>query len=102
MISTFLDPLPLIAILLGGVWCVRPAVVQAGRAAERMAERVHEAEPFLERGRAHRRRHEHVRTGDLIVAGTPAGIGPLEAGDTVTIKVEGVGELTNSVRRTGR
>jgi 2-keto-4-pentenoate hydratase/2-oxohepta-3-ene-1,7-dioic acid hydratase in catechol pathway len=35
--------------------------------------------------------------GDLISTGTPAGVGPLVAGDTVTIKVEGVGELTNTV-----
>lgn len=35
--------------------------------------------------------------GDIIATGTPAGIGPLEAGDTVTIRVEGVGELTNPV-----
>lgn len=36
--------------------------------------------------------------GDIISTGTPSGIGPLHAGDTVTIKVEGAGELTNSVR----
>lgn len=35
--------------------------------------------------------------GDIISTGTPAGIGPLAAGDRVTIKVEGVGELTNPV-----
>jgi 2-keto-4-pentenoate hydratase/2-oxohepta-3-ene-1,7-dioic acid hydratase in catechol pathway len=35
--------------------------------------------------------------GDIISTGTPAGIGPLVAGDRVTIKVEGVGELTNHV-----
>jgi 2-keto-4-pentenoate hydratase/2-oxohepta-3-ene-1,7-dioic acid hydratase in catechol pathway len=35
--------------------------------------------------------------GDVIATGTPAGIGPLQAGDRVTIKVEGVGELTNPV-----
>ncbi|MBI2223263.1 MAG: fumarylacetoacetate hydrolase family protein [Acidobacteria bacterium] len=35
--------------------------------------------------------------GDIIATGTPAGIGPLKAGDTVTIRVEGVGELTNPV-----
>jgi 2-keto-4-pentenoate hydratase/2-oxohepta-3-ene-1,7-dioic acid hydratase in catechol pathway len=35
--------------------------------------------------------------GDMISTGTPSGIGPLAAGDTVTIKVEGVGELTNPV-----
>jgi 2-keto-4-pentenoate hydratase/2-oxohepta-3-ene-1,7-dioic acid hydratase in catechol pathway len=35
--------------------------------------------------------------GDVVLTGTPAGIGPLAAGDRVTVKVEGVGELTNSV-----
>lgn len=35
--------------------------------------------------------------GDIISTGTPAGIGPLKAGDRVTIKVAGVGELTNPV-----
>jgi 2-keto-4-pentenoate hydratase/2-oxohepta-3-ene-1,7-dioic acid hydratase in catechol pathway len=36
--------------------------------------------------------------GDIISTGTPSGIGPLAAGDRVTIQVEGVGELTNPVR----
>ncbi len=36
--------------------------------------------------------------GDIIATGTPSGIGPLKDGDSVTIKVSGVGELTNSVR----
>ena len=35
--------------------------------------------------------------GDIISTGTPSGIGPLAAGDTVTVAVEGVGELTNPV-----
>jgi len=35
--------------------------------------------------------------GDIISTGTPSGIGPLNAGDRVTIRVEGVGELTNPV-----
>jgi 2-keto-4-pentenoate hydratase/2-oxohepta-3-ene-1,7-dioic acid hydratase in catechol pathway len=35
--------------------------------------------------------------GDVISTGTPAGIAPLQPGDTVTVKVEGVGELTNPV-----
>ncbi len=35
--------------------------------------------------------------GDIISTGTPAGIGPLSAGDIVTVRVEGVGELTNPV-----
>jgi 2-keto-4-pentenoate hydratase/2-oxohepta-3-ene-1,7-dioic acid hydratase in catechol pathway len=36
--------------------------------------------------------------GDIISTGTPAGIGPLADGDQVMIKVEGVGEITNSVK----
>jgi 2-keto-4-pentenoate hydratase/2-oxohepta-3-ene-1,7-dioic acid hydratase in catechol pathway len=35
--------------------------------------------------------------GDIISTGTPAGIGPIAAGDLVTVKVAGVGELTNPV-----
>ena len=35
--------------------------------------------------------------GDIIATGTPSGIGPLQPGDRVTIKVAGVGELTNAV-----
>ena len=39
-----------------------------------------------------------LEPGDIIATGTPEGIGPITAGDTVTIKVEGVGELTNPVQ----
>jgi 2-keto-4-pentenoate hydratase/2-oxohepta-3-ene-1,7-dioic acid hydratase in catechol pathway len=35
--------------------------------------------------------------GDLIATGTPAGVGPLQPGDTVEVTVEGVGTLRNSV-----
>ena len=38
-----------------------------------------------------------LRPGDMISTGTPAGIGPLEAGDTVEVEVEGVGVLRNPV-----
>ena len=38
-----------------------------------------------------------LEPGDVISTGTPSGIGRLVAGDTVTVKVEGVGELTNPV-----
>jgi 2-keto-4-pentenoate hydratase/2-oxohepta-3-ene-1,7-dioic acid hydratase in catechol pathway len=37
--------------------------------------------------------------GDVVATGTPSGIGPLKPGDHVTIKVAGVGELTNSVEQ---
>jgi 2-keto-4-pentenoate hydratase/2-oxohepta-3-ene-1,7-dioic acid hydratase in catechol pathway len=39
-----------------------------------------------------------LEPGDIISTGTPAGIGPLAHGDSVTVRVEGVGELTNPVR----
>ena len=35
--------------------------------------------------------------GDVIMTGTPEGIGPMSPGDTVEIEVEGVGTLRNSV-----
>jgi len=35
--------------------------------------------------------------GDIISTGTPSGIGPLQPGDVVTVRVGGVGELTNPV-----
>jgi 2-keto-4-pentenoate hydratase/2-oxohepta-3-ene-1,7-dioic acid hydratase in catechol pathway len=38
-----------------------------------------------------------LEPGDIISTGTPAGVGVLKAGDRVTVKVEGVGELTNPV-----
>ena len=36
--------------------------------------------------------------GDVIATGTPAGVGPLVAGDTVEVSVAGVGVLRNPVR----
>ena len=35
--------------------------------------------------------------GDVILTGTPAGVGPLRGGDTVTVRIEGLGSLTNPV-----
>jgi 2-keto-4-pentenoate hydratase/2-oxohepta-3-ene-1,7-dioic acid hydratase in catechol pathway len=43
----------------------------------------------------------HVMTlvpGDVILTGTPAGVGPIVDGDTMTVAIEGIGELTNPVR----
>jgi 2-keto-4-pentenoate hydratase/2-oxohepta-3-ene-1,7-dioic acid hydratase in catechol pathway len=42
----------------------------------------------------------HVMTllpGDIVLTGTPAGVGPLVEGDTVTIRIEGIGTLSNPV-----
>ncbi len=35
--------------------------------------------------------------GDMIMTGTPAGVGPLKAGDVVEVEVEGIGVLRNPV-----
>lgn len=35
--------------------------------------------------------------GDVILTGTPAGVGPLEIGDEVSVGIEGIGTLTNKV-----
>ncbi len=35
--------------------------------------------------------------GDVILTGTPEGIGPMAAGDTVSVTIEGLGTLTNPV-----
>ncbi len=37
--------------------------------------------------------------GDVIATGTPAGVGPLHAGDRVEIRIEGIGTLANPVVR---
>lgn len=41
-----------------------------------------------------------LSAGDLVLTGTPEGVGPLHVGDTVEVKVEGVGTLTNTVEAT--
>ena len=38
-----------------------------------------------------------LEPGDLLTTGTPMGVGPLQAGQTVTVEVEGVGRLENPV-----
>ena len=35
--------------------------------------------------------------GDLILTGTPSGVGPLESGDVVEVEIEGIGVLRNDV-----
>jgi 2-keto-4-pentenoate hydratase/2-oxohepta-3-ene-1,7-dioic acid hydratase in catechol pathway len=35
--------------------------------------------------------------GDVILTGTPAGVGPIVAGDTVSVEIEGIGTLSNPV-----
>jgi 2-keto-4-pentenoate hydratase/2-oxohepta-3-ene-1,7-dioic acid hydratase in catechol pathway len=35
--------------------------------------------------------------GDLIITGTPAGIGPMEPGDEIEVRIESIGSLRNTV-----
>jgi len=35
--------------------------------------------------------------GDVIATGTPSGVGPLEPGDRVELRIEGIGSLWNTV-----
>jgi 2-keto-4-pentenoate hydratase/2-oxohepta-3-ene-1,7-dioic acid hydratase in catechol pathway len=39
--------------------------------------------------------------GDVIATGTPSGVGPLKRGDRYTVKIEGIGELSNPVTDEG-
>ena len=36
--------------------------------------------------------------GDLIITGTPAGIGPMKRGDEIEVRIEGIGSLRNTVK----
>jgi 2-keto-4-pentenoate hydratase/2-oxohepta-3-ene-1,7-dioic acid hydratase in catechol pathway len=36
--------------------------------------------------------------GDVVLTGTPAGVGPLVDGDVVTVSISGVGDLVNPVQ----
>jgi 2-keto-4-pentenoate hydratase/2-oxohepta-3-ene-1,7-dioic acid hydratase in catechol pathway len=43
----------------------------------------------------------HVMTllpGDMILTGTPSGVGPMTAGQTVSVTIDGIGTLSNPVR----
>lgn len=42
-----------------------------------------------------------LRPGDVVLTGTPEGVGPLKVGDTVEVTVEGIGTLTNQVESDG-
>jgi len=40
-----------------------------------------------------------LEPGDLIFTGTPAGVGPLHDGDVVEVDIDGLGVLSNPVRK---
>jgi 2-keto-4-pentenoate hydratase/2-oxohepta-3-ene-1,7-dioic acid hydratase in catechol pathway len=35
--------------------------------------------------------------GDIIMTGTPSGVGPIRPGDTFDVEIEGIGTLSNFV-----
>jgi len=39
-----------------------------------------------------------LEAGDVIATGTPAGVGPLQSGDQVGVRIAGIGDLINPVR----
>ena len=39
-----------------------------------------------------------LEPGDVITTGTPPGVGPIRPGQTISVAVEGIGELRNPVR----
>ena len=39
-----------------------------------------------------------LNPGDVILTGTPAGVGPLQPGDQVEVEIEGIGKLVNPVK----
>jgi 2-keto-4-pentenoate hydratase/2-oxohepta-3-ene-1,7-dioic acid hydratase in catechol pathway len=39
-----------------------------------------------------------LEPGDIISTGTPSGVGPIVAGDTVSVRIAEIGELSNRVR----
>lgn len=84
-IETGIEPLDLhIETRVGGV------VRQSGRTSQ-MAFTV----PYLIRYVSH---IMTLEPGDLLLTGTPAGVGPLLAGDVVEVTIAGIGTLRNEVR----
>lgn len=39
--------------------------------------------------------------GDVIATGTPSGVGPMKPGDTIEVRIEGIGSLVNTVKGQG-
>ncbi|WP_020611157.1 fumarylacetoacetate hydrolase family protein [Sediminispirochaeta bajacaliforniensis] len=47
-------------------------------------------------------RHFTLEEGDLIITGTPKGVGRIHHGDVVEVEIEGIGTLRNPVQEEGR
>lgn len=64
-------------------------VRQSGRTCE-MIHRPYELVSFISRSMT-------LEPGDVVLTGTPSGIGPLQPGQTVEVSIEGIGTLANPV-----
>ncbi|MDI6811978.1 MAG: fumarylacetoacetate hydrolase family protein [Desulfitobacteriaceae bacterium] len=40
-----------------------------------------------------------LNPGDVVLTGTPEGVGPMQRGDEVVVKIAGIGELHNTIKR---
>ena len=47
-------------------------------------------------------RYMTLLPGDMIMTGTPAGVGPIQIGDTVEVEIPGIGVLRNDVTAESR
>jgi 2-keto-4-pentenoate hydratase/2-oxohepta-3-ene-1,7-dioic acid hydratase in catechol pathway len=65
------------------------------RQSSRLSEMVHDVASIMEYASS----VWTLLPGDVILTGTPAGVGPLVEGDTVEVEISGIGVLSNPVRR---
>ena len=84
VIATGLDP-----SRLGIITRVNGAVRQNGTTADLLFS-VPEIIAYLSR-------YMTLLPGDMIMTGTPAGVGPIQVGDTIEVDIEGIGILRNNV-----
>ena len=84
VIATGLDPSK-----LGIITRVNGAVRQNGTTADLLFS-VPELIAYLSR-------YMTLLPGDMIMTGTPAGVGPIQVGDTIEVEIEGIGILRNNV-----
>jgi len=40
-----------------------------------------------------------MESGDIIITGTPSGVGPIKEGDQVEVEIENIGTLMNPVKK---
>jgi 2-keto-4-pentenoate hydratase/2-oxohepta-3-ene-1,7-dioic acid hydratase in catechol pathway len=87
-----------------GPWIETDADVSAAKVESRLNGRVKQSQttasmifpvPFLI---AYISRVMTLEPGDVIMTGTPEGVGPMQPGDTIEIEIGGVGVLSNPVR----